>query len=377
MRNLLTGKKVSLVVSGLILSSTMTFAADTIDSAFKEGKVTGSLGIYGQKVEVKNFEPDFGYANANATLGYETASFYGISAKAEFKGNLKLGEVEKGDYKSEDAFQNTALMTEAYLKYANEMIALKAGRQAVDLEWMGDYQQAVIAEITAIADTTIVLGYSQRKAESGIDLSEDFDKFNENKGAYVADIKYAGFAGVKFNPYFYSAPDMADWFGLKTTFTAENFGLIAHYAQSDIDKAYGLANGYEDGTIGHVELNTKIEDFTAAVGYIKTDKDGGAGSMAEIGDNISPFEDGNYVYEIDAKTIYGSLGYTIADIELGALYGQTKFERDYKEKELNLTVAYSFTDSLEASVLYADIKADKDYGDLDYNKILASVEYSF
>ena len=375
MRNLLTGKKVSLVVSGLILSSTMTFAADTIDSAFKEGKVTGSLGIYGQKVEVKNFEPDFGYANANATLGYETASFYGISAKAEFKGNLKLGEVEKGDYKSEDAFQNTALMTEAYLKYANEMIALKAGRQAVDLEWMGDYQQAVIAEITAIADTTIVLGYSQRKAESGIDLSEDFDKFNENKGAYVADIKYAGFAGVEFNPYFYSAPDMADWFGLKTTFSADNFGLIAHYAATNEDSN---KNGQlEDGTIGHVELNTKIEDFTAAVGYIKTYKDGGAGSMAEIGDNISPFEDGNYVYEIDAKTIYGSLGYTIADIELGALYGQTKFERDYKEKELNLTVAYSFTDSLEASVLYADIKADKDYGDLDYNKILASVEYSF
>ena len=375
MRNLLTGKKVSLVVSGLILSSTMTFAADTIDSAFKEGKVTGSLGIYGQKVEVKNFEPDFGYANANATLGYETASFYGISAKAEFKGNLKLGEVEKGDYKSEDAFQNTALMTEAYLKYANEMIALKAGRQAVDLEWMGDYQQAVIAEITAIADTTIVLGYSQRKAESGIDLSEDFDKFNENKGAYVADIKYAGFAGVEFNPYFYSAPDMADWYGLKTTFSAENFGLVAHYAATNEDSN---KNGQlEDGTIGHVELNTKIEDFTAAVGYIKTDKDGGAGSMAEIGDNISPFEDGNYVYEIDAKTIYGSLGYTIADIELGALYGQTKFERDYKEKELNLTVAYAFTDSLEASVLYADIKADKDYGDLDYNKILASVEYSF
>ena len=110
MRNLLTGKKVSLVVSGLILSSTMTFAADTIDSAFKEGKVTGSLGIYGQKVEVKNFEPDFGYANANATLGYETASFYGISAKAEFKGNLKLGEVEKGDYKDGAPFENNALI---------------------------------------------------------------------------------------------------------------------------------------------------------------------------------------------------------------------------------------------------------------------------
>ena len=82
---MLKTQRISLAVCGLVLSSTMTFAADTIDSAFKEGKVTGSLGIYGQKVEVKNFEPDFGYANANATLGYETASFYGISAKLNLK----------------------------------------------------------------------------------------------------------------------------------------------------------------------------------------------------------------------------------------------------------------------------------------------------
>jgi hypothetical protein len=374
--------KLSLAVCGLVLSSSVAFAADTeevktIDAAFKNGTASGSLALYGEKHDFKSDKADSGFGNGNATVAFETASLYGFTAKAEFKGNLYLGEIEKDDREIGAPFENNALMTEAYVKYTNDAFFVSAGRQAIDLEWLGDYNESVVAGITAIPDTVVVLGWTQRKAESGIDLSEDFDKFNENKGAYVADIKYAGFAGVEFNPYFYSAPDMADWFGLKTTFTAENFGLIAHYAQSDIDKAYGLANGYEDGTIGHVELNTKIEDFTAAVGYIKTDKDGGAGSMAEIGDNISPFEDGNYVYEIDAKTIYGSLGYTIADIELGALYGQTKFERDYKEKELNLTVAYSFTDSLEASVLYADIKADKDYGDLDYNKILASVEYSF
>ena len=38
MKNLLTGKTVSLIVSGLILSSTMALSADSIDSAFKEGK---------------------------------------------------------------------------------------------------------------------------------------------------------------------------------------------------------------------------------------------------------------------------------------------------------------------------------------------------
>ena len=50
------------------------------------------------------------------------------------------------------------------------------------------------------------------------------------------------------------------------------FGAVAHYAASNED-----VTGTEDGSIGHVELNTKISDFTAAAGYIKTDKDGGAG----------------------------------------------------------------------------------------------------
>ena len=45
------------------------------------------------------------------------------------------------------------------------------------------------------------------------------------------------------------------------------------------------------------------------------------------------------------------------------------------EKELNLTVGYSFTESLDASLLYADIDANSSSD--DYNKVLASVEYTF
>ena len=239
MKNLLTGKTVSLIASGLILSSTMAFGADTIDSAFKEGKVSGSLALYGQKVDGKGLlidgQGDSGFGNGNATVGFETGSFYGLNAKAEFKGNLDLGEVEDGDRENGAPFENNSLMTEAYIKYAKEGFALTAGRQAVDLEWLGDYHEAVVAAITAIPDTTVVLGYTQRKAESGIDLSEDFHEFNGNKGAYVIDVKYAGLEGIEFNPYAYSAPDVADWYGLKTTFTADMFGAVAHYAISSED----------------------------------------------------------------------------------------------------------------------------------------------
>lgn len=379
MKNLLSGKKISLVACGLILSSSMAFGAETIDSAFKEGKVSGSLGLYGEKYDYKGGDEDTGFGNGQATVGFETASFHGVSAKAEFKGNLDLGEVSNGD--RDNSFANNSLMTEAYLKYAMEGFSLTAGRQAIDLEWLGDYNEAVVAAITAIPDTTVVLGYTERQAESGIDLSEDFTDINGNKGVYVVDVKYAGLESIEFNPYFYSAPDALDFYGLKATVTTDYFGAIAHYAVSSVDNTLAGTtdadgNLIDDGSIGHLELNTTLAGVSAAVGYIKTDKDAGAILMDTAGDNINLFEDGNQVYTADARTVYGSLGYTIADLELGVLYGQTTYgAADDKEKELNLTASYPITESLAASILYGDVTAE--LSDDDYNKVLASVEYTF
>ena len=89
-------KKISLVACGVLLSSSMAFGANTIDSAFKEGKVSGSLALYGEKHDIKGAD-NSGFANGNATIAFETASFYGLTAKAEFKGNLDLGEVHNND----------------------------------------------------------------------------------------------------------------------------------------------------------------------------------------------------------------------------------------------------------------------------------------
>ena len=372
--------KLSLAVCGLVLSSSVAFAADTeevktIDAAFKNGTASGSLALYGEKRDYKNGTPDSGFGNGNATVAFETASLYGFTAKAEFKGNLYLGEIEKDDREIGAPFENNALMTEAYVKYTNDAFFVSAGRQAIDLEWLGDYNESVVAGITAIPDTVVVLGWTQRKAESGIDLSENFYDINDNKGVYVADVKYDGLDSVEFNPYAYSAPDAVDFYGLKTTITADYFGVIAHYAVSSEETQ-------DDGSIGHFELNTTLAGVSAAVGYIKTDKDGGAGNMDVAGDNINPFDSGNQAYVTDAKTMYGSLGYTVANIELGALYGQTTYDSaDFKEKELNLTASYPVTESLATSLLFANIDGDEadtsGNATEDQNYVLASVEYTF
>lgn len=381
---------ISLVASGILLSSSMAFGSNTIDSAFKNGKASGSFALYGEKHDKKNNVKDSGFGNGNATLAYETDSLYGFTGKAEFKGNLGLGEIEKYDRANGDnsAFANNALMTEGYVKYANDKFSLTAGRQAIDLEWLSDYNEAVVAAITAIPDTVVVVGYTDRKAESGFDTSEDFHEVTK-KGAYVIDAKYTGLKSVEFNPYYYSAPDVLDFYGLKTKFTADYFGIIAHYAATKADSKFLVDTDgdnivdtqIKDGSIGHLELNTTVKDLKAAVGYIKTDKQYGVAGMDSYGDNINPFDSGNQVYGADAKTTYGSIGYEVLGVELGALYGETTYgTENYKEKELNLTASYPITESLTTKILYGDVNADsKDTSATanDDKYVLASVEYKF
>ena len=360
-------KKINLITSTLLLSSTFAFGADSIDTAFKEGKVSGSLNLYTENYDHKT-TTDSGFNSGDIELSYETGNFMGLSGKVGFVGAHEFSEKENGDA---DILASKALMSEANLTYAIDGASLTVGRQAVSLEWMGDYHEAAIATITAVQDTTIVLAYSDKVAVAGFDeMSEKFEKFNGKKGAYVVDVKYTGLAGIELNPYYYTLPDTADSYGLKATYSADMFGAVAHYATADVD------GNSDDDSIVHIEGNASVAGLSFALGYIKTDKDAGADDIGAGDDNISPFEEGNYVYDVDAKTMYGSIGYEIVGINLGLLYGETKYgATDDKEKELNLMVDYSFTDSLSASALYADINAENSAN--DYNKFLASVTYSF
>ena len=374
MKNLLKGKTLSLAACGLIFSSTMAFGADSIDSAFKEGKVSGALNLYGISKDKSGNNPDEAFSSADIELGFETATYNGFFGKVGFVGTHVIDESNPTDA---DDIASKSLLTEASISYGIEEASLTVGRQAVDLEWMGDYQEAAIASINAIPDTTIVLGFTDKMAVAGVDeMSDKFTEVNGTKGAYVLDVKYTGFEGFELNPYYYNAPDAFDFLGLKTTYSSELFGATAHYASSDVDTTWGTANTKEDGSITHIELNTTLSDVSLALGYIKTDKNGGVGAMDSLGDNISPFEDGNQVYEADAKTTYGSIGYSLLGFDLGLLYGQTTYgSSEDKEKELNLTADYAITDSLGVSVLYADIDAQASAA--DYNKVLGTVTYSF
>ena len=361
MKNLFKGNKISLVACGLILSSSIAFGADSIDGAFKEGKASGSLTAYGIKTDAKGGTANTDTGYATATVSYDTASYMGLSAKMSYIA---------GHAMSDGSLDNDALMTEAYIKYANDSFSLSAGRQSIDLEWLGDFNESVVAAITAIPDTTIVLGYTNQQAAADEDEIGDFSQVNGENGAYVLDAKYSGVKGLELNPYFYSAPDLADFYGLKATYSTDMFAVTAQYADSSVDSG-------ADESIANIEGSLSIAGLSLALGYVKTDKDNGADDIiSAFGDNVSPFDNGANTYASDAKTLYTSLGYSVAGVDLGLLYGETDFGTSSEEKELNLSVGYSISDSLSLGLLYVDYDLEGSSNE-DFNSTSATLTYSF
>ena len=364
-------RKVSLITSAVLLSSTMAMAdSNSIKEAFANGKTSGDITVYTESQDNKNSTKN-GFTAGSVGLNYETDSFKGFTASFGGRGQHEFAEREEADY--EGAFANNAIVHTAAIKYATDAYFVSVGRQAIDLEWLGDFNEAVVAGITAVPNTTIVLGYTDRQAEIGFDVVEDFTDVNGSKGAYVVDVKNTSIENLELNPYFYSAPDVADFYGLKVSYDTDMYGATAHYAKSNEDTQ-------QDGDIYNLEGRLNVSGIAFAAGYIKADKTVGSGNIDTFGDNMSPFEDGNHTYDPDAKTYYGSIGYEIVGVELTALYGQTKYDDGTgvkeKEAELNLSAGYSFTEELSAAIMYVDYN-DKSAANGDYDKVLANVTYSF
>lgn len=374
-------KKISLVAASLLVASSLS--ANSFDEAFKAGTVSGDITLYGEKANNSGNTKDAGFTNGSIGLSYETGDLHGFKAAVGFRGNHDFSEVEDGDYSNEETTKT--IFHTANISYAHDLGSLTVGRQEIDLEWLGDFHEAAVLGITAIPDTTVVLGVTNRIAVADSDAPlVNFADFGTNANgdidyAAVLDAKYEGIEGLVVNPYYYDANNLANWYGAKVDYDTDMFGATIHGATSSED-----VSGTEDGEIIHLEGRLNLAGFGFNLGYVATDSKGGAGSMATLGENINPFDalrggEGNKVYEVDADTTYLNVSYEIAGVELGALYGQTKYDTTtatgLKEKELDLTVDYGITENLSVGALYAGIDADNSND--DYDKFSLILEYSF
>ena len=369
---------ISTVAASLLTTGALADSS-SIKDAFANGKVSGDISIYTESVDLNNGDKDTGFTNSSIGIQYETDSFNGFKAAIGGRTNHKFSEKNDGDYinsYTEDKDNDSeAVLSTANISYTSDYGTIIAGRQEIDLEWIGDFHEAVVAEITAIPDTTVVVGHTTRFMEANADTNLGKMADIGDSGATVVDVKYEGIENVVINPYFMDANDLFSAYGLKATASVSNIDLTAHYAATNED-----VTATEDGSIAHLEVGTTISNISLAAGYIMTDKDGGVGSIATLGDNIDPTEDiGDFVYGTNADTFYGSVSAEIDMFNVGAQYTQVEYDtatsKNDEVSEILLTAGVDITEELSFEALYSSVDAENNVDDTD--KVLAMLTYSF
>ncbi|MDC0933898.1 Opr family porin, partial [Arcobacteraceae bacterium] len=330
---------------------------------------SGDITLYGESINASGTNDDSGFTMGSIGVGYETDSINGFKGAVAFRANHNFTEQEDENYS--DGSDPEAALSIANISYSMDNATITAGRQEIDLEWIGDFHEAVIGEFTFVPDTTITIGHSTRYM--AVDADAVLEKMADigDSGVTFIDGKYEGIENTVINPYFMDAGDIGNAYGLKATTNIAGIDLTAHYAATNED-----VSDTEDGSIAHLEIGTSISDISVAVGYITTDKDGGIGSLDTVGDNIDPFEEGGDAYGVDADTYYISAGVELASIELGAFYGTTTSGEDNdKNSEIFFTAGTSISENLGLELLLSSTDAED--SDDDADKIALTATYSF
>ncbi len=353
-------------IAAALLSTGALADSSSVKEAFANGKVSGDITLFGESINNSGSTKDARYTMGSVGVSYETDSISGFKGAIGFRANHKISENEDSVY---DESKPKSVFDTANVSYSTDKATIIVGRQAIDLEWMGDYHEAVVAALTYVPDTTIVLGHTQRFMEADADAALNEMGDIGKDGANVIDVKYTGIKGTTINPYFMDAKDLFSAYGLKVTSGISGIDLTAHYAGTSEDDATK-----KDGSIAHLEVGTTVSDITLAAGYITTDKQGGAQSLTTLGENIDPFENGGATYAADSDTYYVSAAAEISSVSLSAFYGSSTYGST-TDSEIILTAGTTVAENLSLNLLVASTNNEDSTTDKD--EVSLTVAYSF
>jgi len=351
--------KMSLAVASLLAGTVLLADSTTITDALKNGTFGADLSLYGEYADIKSADNQ-GFGSGSFNMFFSTDAFYGFKVAAGSRANHAFWEVDGGEYDQEDK----AVLHTANIAYTHKYFDAVLGRQEINLNWVSDFHEALVGVLKIVPDTTIIAGYTQRKAVADFDGPlEPFAKLGED-GALVVDATWSGrgvVEGLKVNPFVYYVHHLATWAGAKVDYDKEfpdfAVGGTLQYTQSDED------GNADDGSFLQLEARGSFIGIGAKLGYFKADKNGGAASIPAAGENVNPFEDGDYIFNPDANTFYLGATYDFQDFALSALYGYTEYDSSSKFNELDLGVGYKLNDNLalQGFVINGDGNQHNDY----------------
>lgn len=340
-----------------------------------KGDFEGEVGVHWQRDKPRDDDAE-GFAVGYAAFLYETEALHGFSLGVGARGSVNL--YERNDDEYEAAIAEDFIIPNAFLRYHHdELGSLTLGRQEVDLEWLNDYVEGGMLQITPMDELEVNLAWTRRQAVVDPDEVVDFDTMNDSRGLYILDAKYSPVDWLELNPYYYHAPKMFQAPGLKVT---AEYGLVADLAAASMAQFATSSThddtGEDNGNLFWLEQGLTFHDLVVIAGYLKVNSKG-AGLLDSFGDQ-QPLEEANQVFAPDARTFYLGAGYQIGPVVLAAIYGETRYDDvgiTLKEKEWNLVAGYEILENLELELIY--IKVDNNDRADSYYAVKTGLAYRF
>ncbi|EJP74956.1 Opr family porin [Campylobacter sp. FOBRC14] len=383
----------------LFLLSAIACAAlagsDTLADALKNGKASGDVTAFSEGRHINKGNKNLYYNNTSYVvgsvgLGYESDYYQNFKAVVGFRGAAPLYERHRnqktlhgtGD-STERIYENDRfLMSQLYLEYNAFDTVVKVGRQNMYSDWLGRYNDGVSIVNNSISNLTLEGFYTRAQGRASHKEMWGFTSRNkEHGGVFNAGATYKFTDGLSAKIYGLYASEVFSALGGKLMYDghiSEEFsaGGMIHYAQSDEKKRK------DDGKMFEATAYAKFNEHKFTLGYARSGKAIGWGSLNLTGDHIVPFEEGDVMYERDARTLYAMVDTSIEKLNLTVLAGTTKYKlkggdyKNYKQHEVSVWASYPLMENLKAFVIYDQVfKAQPGYPSL--TQIGAGLTYSF
>jgi len=375
--------------------------AKTIEEAFKNGKIKGTIGSYFEYTDKEVADSDYGWATGYLTLKYETQKWNRLSMGARFFAHGQL--YSHHDNGTSDPFQSDietkCTLPELYLNYGfAENSGVTVGRwNHKKVSHIDDAQsEGAYVFLKEIPNLEFIAGVMTRFAEIDYDDGEDFGRTNDHQDLnsedtfgsdskpylFFIESKYKPLDMLTFNPYVMYQDGYAGVYGLDADikYKPEHSGVT-----------YG-------GRLDYYHVSADIagksdsDDFAVSPYIIK-------GPLTVTG-GFAQFDDGNslnkpewlrdyLVGELDQDKSYGRSGcevyfgkvkYKIGKFWAHFAYGDYNYNytssKGDRSQECELQFGYKFTKNLDVNLRLFDIQYDN-VDNQDYKKVESRMRYKF
>lgn len=369
----------SLVASACLFSN--VYAADTLEEAFKNGKVKGEIRSY-------FFQEDFDATGRSSIthfggfINYETASYYGLTTGATFQVS-SVGDINGVNKFASDEDASGSVMSEAFVTYTRDNTSLKAGRQFIGTPLLAGSGSRMIRQAfqgyvvtnTDIPNTKVVAAYVDRfqtrtdgagspgKFTKTFNTNAELDTQTLEDGAYTLYLENKSVTDLTIQAQYLDATNIFSTIYADAEYkigTAANLYVVGQYMGTNYDST-NLDGHFFAARIGgafdkfsfklSTSSNTSDANVESGLGY--------GADYSLTGSEIGGGYDG---YFKDTKAYQVNVGTTIANVGLNAIYTSNNLKNANDTAETDVVLSYDVMKNLNLNILQAYFDGgDKNY----------------